>query len=286
MGIENKSDVHSQNWADLEWSDWTKLHCDNPDLSDLPKTSGLYRVKHKDREGLEYIGQTGRKLRERVRALANNMHKEEQPGNAPHTAAPHLWKLKKEIGEGFQVSVANPNIVRSEIDRYGLEYLLVALHIQSTGTAPTVNLDREHVLKPLEERASMHAELDQIDYSKQREVLDDNWLGLNWSQPDKLSNRLDAEPGKAVYRIWFESQSPPLAYIGQAKDVKRRLYKHEKKFGEKAKFSVAYVKDSRKILEALLIGKHYQVGNTLPKGQEGRRNKFELKFDSSSPYTK
>jgi len=279
MEIENKFRVRSENWADLDWSNWTRLHCDNPDLSDLPTTSGLYRVKHVDREGLEYVGQTGRKLRERVRALANQTHKDEQPGNAPHTAAPHLWKLKEEIGEGLQVSVANPNVVRSEIDRYGLEYLLVALHIQSTGTAPTVNLDREHVLKSLEERASMHTMLNQVDYSKQGNVLNQGWLGLDWSQPDRLGNRLGAEPGTAVYRIWFENQSPPLAYVGQAKNIKQRLYKHEKKFGKQSMFSIARVEDSRKVVEALLIGKHYQIENTLPKGQEGRRNKFELKFD-------
>lgn len=278
MEIGNKLNIRSQNWADLEWSDWTRLNCDNSDLSDFPTTSGLYRVKHEDREGLEYLGQTGRKLRERVRALANNTHKEEQPGNAPHTAAPHLWKLKEQIGEGFQVSVAKPNVVRSEIDRYGLEYLLVALHIQSTDTAPTVNLDREHVLKSLEERTSMHTVLNQVDYSKQRKVLSHKWMGLDWSRPDRLSNRLDVESGKAVYRIWFENQSPPLAYIGQAKNIKQRLYKHEKKFGAEAKFSVAHVDSSRKVLEALLIGKHYQVENTLPKGQEGRRNEFELEF--------
>jgi hypothetical protein len=56
------------------------------------------------------------------------------------------------------------------------------------------------------------------------------------------------------------------------------LLRGEKKFGDTAKFSVAYVDDSRKILEALLIGKHYQFENTLPKGQEGRRNKFEMEF--------
>jgi hypothetical protein len=279
MKIKNKARVTSENWADLEWTEWTKLHSNNPDLSDFPKTSGLYRVKHKDREGLEYVGQTGRKLRERVRALANQIHKDEQPGNAPHTAAPHLWKLKKKIGEGFQLSVTNPNVVRSEIDRYGLEYLLVALHIQSKGTAPTVNLDREQVLKSLNERATMHTMLDQVDYSKQGNVLDSNWLGLDWSQTDRLANRLDTEPGTAVYKIWFENQSPPLAYIGQAKNVRQRLYKHEKKFGGETKFSIAYSEDSRKVVEALLIGKHYQFENTLPKGQEGRRNKFELKFN-------
>ncbi|MFB6159499.1 MAG: GIY-YIG nuclease family protein [Candidatus Nanohalobium sp.] len=279
MDLENKSEVTSGDWADLEWTNWTQLHCDNPALSDLPKTSGLYRVKHKDREGLEYVGQTGRKLRERVRSLANNTHKDEQPGNAPHTAAPHLWKLKEKIGEGFQVSVANPNIARSEIDLYGLEYLLVALHIQSQDTAPTVNLDRSHVLKSLEERAAMHTELDSIDYSRQENVLDSRWMGLDWSQPDRLVNRLEVEPGTAVYRIWFENHAPPLAYIGQAKNIKQRLYKHEKKFGEDAKFSIARVKDSRKTLEALIIGKHYQTENTLPKGQEGRRNKFELEFN-------
>jgi len=278
MEVKNKSKVQSESWSNLSWSEWTRLNGDNSDLSDFPTTSGLYRVKHENREGLEYLGQTGRKLRERVRALANQTHKEEQPGNAPRTAAPHLWKLKQEIGEGFQVSIANPNIVRSEIDRYGLEYLLVALHIQSTGTAPTVNLDREHILKSLEKRASIHTMLNHVDYSKQGNVLGQEWMDLDWRQPDRLSNRLDVKPGTAVYKIWFENQSPPLAYIGQAKNIKQRLYKHEKKFGGEAKFSVAHVEDSRKVIEALLIGKHYQVENTLPKGQEGRRNKFELKF--------
>lgn len=278
MSPSTQKEVNSENWLSLNWSEWTKLHSENNDLSDFPKTSGLYRVRHEEREGLEYIGQTGRKLRERVRSLANNMHKEEQPGNAPHTAAPHLWKLKEKIGEGFQISVVNPNFVRSEIDRYGLEYLAIAQHIEEKGTAPTVNLDRENVLLNLEERSAKHARLDKIDYSKSQDFLSPEWMGLNWRQTDNLSNRLDVEPGKAVYKIWFEDHAPPLAYIGQAKNIRQRLYKHEKKFGEEAKFSVAHVEDTRKTIEALLIGKHYEIDNTLPKGQEGRRNEFELEF--------
>lgn len=277
MNVSNEK-VNSREWLGLEWSDWTILHSNNDDITNFPKTSGLYRVRHRDREGLEYIGQTGRKIRERVRALSNNMHKEEQPGNAPHTAAPHLWELKQNIGKGFQVSVANPNIVRSEIDRYGMEYLALAQHIQQKGTAPTVNLDRENILLSLEERASKHTELKQLDQSKEQDVLSSEWMGLDWSPRDKLANRLDLDPGKAVYKIWFPNHAPPLAYIGQAKNIKQRLYKHEKKFGRESKFSVAHVENSRKTIEALLIGKHYEIKNTLPKGQEGRRNEFELEF--------
>ncbi|MFB6199585.1 MAG: GIY-YIG nuclease family protein [Candidatus Nanohaloarchaea archaeon] len=266
--------------TDLNWSDWASLKPENDNLSHLPTTSGLYKVRHVDREGLEYIGQTGRKLRERVRTLANKTHSTEQPGNAPHTAAPHLWKLIEEIGEGLQVRVANPNVVRSEIDRYGMEYSLVAQHIKDFGAPPTVNLDRGHVLKELGERKDVHrSQLSNIEFQKDEDPLSSEWMGLDWSQPDRIGNRLDMEPFKGVYKIWFENHSPPLAYIGQAKNIRQRMYKHEKKFGEQAKFSAVETQSSRKVVEALLIGTHYQVENTLPKGQEGRRNQFEMEFE-------
>jgi hypothetical protein len=48
-----------------------------------------------------YIGQTRRTLCERLVALASGVTAEECPFNDPHTAAPHLWLLRRLDGLGW-----------------------------------------------------------------------------------------------------------------------------------------------------------------------------------------
>ena len=86
---------------DLAWNDWHSLNPTEGELSTIPTTAGLYRIRHHYYPGLEYIGQTGRSLRGRIGALARNTYNEEMPYRDPYTAAPSLWAIRQEDGPAF-----------------------------------------------------------------------------------------------------------------------------------------------------------------------------------------
>jgi len=106
-------------------------------------------------------------------------------------------------------------------------------------------------------------------------VTDPHWMGNDWSEPYQLADRLDADPPDVgLYRIWYEGDVPPLAYIGESSNIGRRLYKHESTYGEHALFSYAPRPDldashKREEAELDLIGAHYVAHETPPKAQFG-----------------
>lgn len=267
MKTLNEAEVESGNWLGFDWSDWSFLEPGTNRILEVPGTAGFFRVKQVNRPGLELVGSTGRSLHERIIHLANKLDSQEKPeGN---TAASHLWELK-DFGGRFEFSYANPNIARSETDRTGLENVMFAAHIRHEGRSPTVNLDRALA-------ENENSVLESLDWEKNSGFTDPDWMGLEWSEPRKLADRTEIDSSKVVYRIWFPGYTPPLAYIGKSTNVANRLIKHEKKFGSSAKFSVAPLESSRKDVEAVLLAQHYLQTNTLPKGQDGRRNKFSWK---------
>lgn len=266
MSDLKQRDVESSEWLDLDWSDWSILDSDNKKMSQTPETPGFFRIKQTTQEGLQEVGSTGRSLNERLKQIARKVDGDDSPKNQG-TAAAHLWDLK-EFGGRFKFSYANPNIARSETDRLGIENMMFASHIRSTGRSPTVNLNRRL-------HTAADSAVENLEWGRSSDFLAPYWMGLDWSEPRKLEKRMDIDCSKAVYRIWFPSYAPPLAYIGKSRNVANRLIKHEKKFGGQAMFSVAPVENNLKDIEAALIGTHYRFTNTLPKGQDGRRNKFK-----------
>ncbi len=262
----NEEDVESSSWLGFDWSDWAILNPGSNRISQVPETPGFFRIKQTSRPGLEYVGQTGRKLKERIVHFANDLNADEKPGSGGSTS--HLWELG-DSGGRFEFSYANPNIARSEIDRIGLENVMLATHIRQTGRSPTVNLDRQLSSDP-----GTEAVLEDLDWGAQ-EITSKEWMGLDWTGPRRLDQRSEIDDSRVVYRIWFPYFAPPLAYIGKSTNVANRLLKHEKKFGSSARFSVAALDSNLKDVESALIASHYIKTNTLPKGQDGRRNKFD-----------
>lgn len=59
------ADYFASDWLDAEWSDWVSFDPEDGYLSELPTAAGVYRIRHPQREGLEYIGETGRSTRGR-----------------------------------------------------------------------------------------------------------------------------------------------------------------------------------------------------------------------------
>lgn len=100
-------------------------------------------------------------------------------------------------------------------------------------------------------------------------------MGLEWSGPYQLGDRLEPDlPEVGVYRIWYENDAPPLAYIGETKAFTSRLRQHEKTFGSEALFSVSIpdgmdAKHKRTEVETDLIGAHYLETKRSPTAQFG-----------------
>ncbi len=271
MQIVNEEDVSGERWLGFEWSDWSLLKPRTKKISQVPETPGFFRIKKVGGRGLDYVGQTGRNLKERLIHLANQVNADKRPDDSK-SSAKHLWELKDFGGGRFEFSYINPNIARSEIDRLGLENVMFAMHVRYRGKSPTVNLDRK-----LNTRES-ESVLDRLEWGM-GEMTSRDWMGLDWTEPRRMKDRMEIDCSHVVYRIWFPDFTPPLAYIGKSTNVANRLIKHEKKFGSSALFSVAPIKSNLKDVEASLIANHYITTNTLPKGQDGRRNKFRWRHN-------
>lgn len=267
--LENEEEVAGGDWLGFDWSDWSLMEPGTNKITSIPETAGFFRVKKVKDDELDYVGQTGRNLRERIIHLANKVDSDKRPDDSS-SSAEHLWELS-DFGGRFEFSYANPNIARSETDRLGLENVMFASHIKQTGRSPTVNLDRRL------EGEDEHSVLEELDWDSTT-LTSDSWLGLDWTRPRELSRRTEIDESRVVYRIWFKGHTPPLAYIGKSTNVANRLIKHEKKFGSEALFSVAPLDSRLKDVEAALIATHYMRTNTLPKGQDGRRNKFSWAY--------
>lgn len=52
------TDFGTEDWFALDWSDWTPLNPENDRLSEIPTSARLYRVRHRNKDELECIGET------------------------------------------------------------------------------------------------------------------------------------------------------------------------------------------------------------------------------------
>jgi len=284
----NESDYEADNWLGCEWSDWTSLSPDNDRLSNVPTSAGLYRVRHRRKDGLEYIGETGR-LRGRVRALTRESHREEMPFRDPHTAAPCLWAVRDNAGDGLEISVTTPDRAENSQHRKGLEAALIALYRREAGESPTANFGRiipgyrqssyrsdsirGGPLEPGESESNTEPGVRSLPWENTADMTTQNWMELNWSEPFRLRDRLDVSPpDTGLYRLWREGEAPPLAYIGESSNLPSRLYNHENAFGGDAFASYAARPDldaqhKRLEIETELIGAHYIAHDQPPTEQ-------------------
>jgi hypothetical protein len=113
----------ASDWCGLDWSPWVTFGPDASDFRLLSTAAGVYRIRPLGGGKLAYIGQTGRNLRERMRALRADVLSPEMPFNDPHTAAPSLWALRHSEGMEFACSVASTTL--ADHDREALECWLL-----------------------------------------------------------------------------------------------------------------------------------------------------------------
>lgn len=284
-------ELYSGRWIGVDWSEWVSLDPSDDQLSGISTDPGLYRVRHLDRDGFEYIGQTGRSARGRVSALARNTYSEKMPYRDPHTAAPCLWAVRDRYGPGLEVSTATPSFATNDQARKGQEEALIAVARRVMGESPTANFGRiipgysqssyrsggyvGGLLNEDETEPNAEPGRGPVPWENVDDVIAPDWMGLSWSESYQLRNRLKPElPEAGVYRIWYDSETPPLAYIGETSNFTGRLRRHEGTFGGDALFSVAApdgmdVRHKRTEVETDLIGAHYLTAGESPTTQFG-----------------
>src|SRR4051795_8381300 len=122
----------------VRWSAWLPLHaCWVP--GGVPALPGLYRIRARDDAVLGYIGQTGRSVLERLRAL-RGVYGTEMPYRDPHTAGPALWAWVQTAGVELEAAV---HIIEgSAAARKGAEAVAIAEHRQRHGFSPRWNFGR------------------------------------------------------------------------------------------------------------------------------------------------
>lgn len=107
--------------------------------SAVPPVPGLYRLRARDDAVLAYVGQTGRSLHERLRAL-RGVYAREMPYRDPHTVAPALWAWIQDMDPQLEASVSR--VLAASPFRKALEAVVIAQHRQQHGRSPRWNFGR------------------------------------------------------------------------------------------------------------------------------------------------
>lgn len=136
-----QSSIMDAAWCSLAWTPWVALERETIRRTALG-LPGVYRIRHAggQPERLVYVGQTGRTLRERLLSLGAGTNAEECPFNDPHTAAPHLWLLRRLRGAQLECSCA-PVTGDVQVLR-GTEDMLLWRHRVETGLSAEANYGR------------------------------------------------------------------------------------------------------------------------------------------------
>lgn len=230
--------THSPDWGGLHWSQWMAL--DSPIdgfKAHISTEPGLYRIRCSQVAGLVYVGQTGRNLRERTRALATGVyrHEEDPPWNDPHTAAPLLWAYRIEDAFNYEVSVTVAHLDKPI--RQCLEDALLHRHRVSHGVSTLANHGRLHPLwtRPSNKAKGKAAHRQSVPtpypslpvVTGSEPPTDQNWLSLHWSEFMPLDNigrvGLRSSDSSGVYRI---RKNGDLVYLGQSHALNNRLRSH------------------------------------------------------------
>jgi hypothetical protein len=263
-------------WAGLDWSPW--VHFDSPMATyqtHITNKAGLYRIRSPQSEELIYIGQTGRNLRERVRALVKHVLRpqENPPWNDPHTAAPVLWAYKNENQFDFEVSVTTLEI--SYTHRQCFEDYLLHLHRNHYNRSTVANFGLSHPLwsrpsnkkqnRPMIRNSSPKLQTSLPKTINAKDFHSNTWLGLHWQKAAmKQTVNLPDLPG--IYRFVNPEE---LAYCGESHSLRKRLSTHSKNSNFKNAdcfYSVMPNAESHhlKEREVDMIGAYYAITSRCP----------------------
>jgi hypothetical protein len=279
------------------WSEWHLLAGGQDVYRKIPvKKAGIYRVRAPDVEELIYIGQTGRCLRERLRALRKGVYSETMPYNDPHTAAPNLWVWKHEKNFVYEFSFLLTEIETPQ--RQGLEDFFLWQHRKNKGCSTLCNYGRFHRSwrKPSNKkqgRAGWKLKDDELNSAGLSSSLplqpcarstDRNWMSLNWSKSMPLAkeNIKSLPKHSAIYRLQC-TNSNEVIYIGETQSLLARLTEHARVSWGEYSVSFSFV-DSlkhtelhlRHEIEVDLIGAYFEERQRVPIFQYGSEQKTRV----------
>ena len=229
----------------VRWSDWIAFARPRGVFDDFQRLPGVYRVRPIGHDHLVYIGQTGRSLRERVRALCLRTLDPEIPFNDPHTAAPNLWAWRQTEGWDYVASVAE--VDHSDADRQALECWLLWQYRLEKGESTLANHGRFHpqFTKSGSRKSGYRGERLPEGQSNPAGSLSlppiraigqptsGDWMGLEWSETVSLTreNLAHAPPTPGLYRI---VQGGQVVYVGESGDLRERLRTHARNWNAPA----------------------------------------------------
>ena len=285
----NWQGYEESDWLDFEWSEWLPLNPDYGMLSEIPTEEGMYRVRHNARTGLEYIGETGRSLRGRIRALSRGAYADKMPYRDPHVGAPCMWAIQQEFGDGFEVSYTTPEVASDKASRKSTEAALIASYRRVENESPTgafsriISGYRMSSYRSKEKRGGLLPERESEPYSESGirpldwdtydQPTNQDWMGLDWSEPVPLADvSTDIPSDEGVYRIWDAASPLPLEYIGESANLRSRLRTHSRNRPTGFHFSYATseqldAKHKRLEAETDLLGAHWIAMKSSPRGQ-------------------
>jgi hypothetical protein len=280
----------------IGWSGWRQLKTVSRDAG-IPSGPGLYRIHRVGHEGIDYIGQTGGSLRQRL-GMLRGAYAVEMPYNDPHTAAPGLWALRHAYDCEFEVAVTE--IESSKPWRLGLEALAISLYRVDVGKSPTLNFGRmpRGYLKSSGNNQRLVAAGKRFRGGLASEILEShscsvssgaplegevgasNWCGQQWSDwlPLREAVRRMTRGIRGLYRIRRVGEDQ-LIYVGQG-SIASRSIGHLRRWGQGEEvvadlqhFECSWVEtpgllaNQRLELENDLIASHMLVTGALPERQ-------------------
>jgi hypothetical protein len=226
-----------------QWSDWQPLRNAGRNKA-IPYNAGLYRIRRVGRHHLDYIGQTGMGLRQRL-GMLSGVYKDFMPYNDPHTAGPALWAQKQLENCEYEASV----VVMSDLStpqRKAQECVAIARHRQAHGQSPTFNFGRmplgyskstgntraladrgkRHRGGPTDETLACHVPGRAPDGPIDGDGSVDDLLGLDWSGWVSVDRVLADLSGSEIGLYLIRRRgADELLYIGEGK-IRDRVTAH------------------------------------------------------------
>lgn len=278
-----------RDWLGIEWSGWLSLDPDKGELTEIPTDEGLYRIQHRSRDGLAYVGETGRSVRGRVRALARGAFADEMPFRDPHVGAPCMWAIRQEDGNAFEVAYSVPQEAKDKSARKSMEAALIASYRRAEGESPTgafsrmisgykmssYSRDNERGGPLSDDDTESYSEsgIQPLGWQNHVDPVASDWMGLDWSEQKSLTEvSADIPATDGVYRIWEPAAPKPLEYIGESANLRSRLRTHSRERDDSLYFTYAtpsYIDAKHERLEAEtdLLGAHWIAVGESPSDQ-------------------
>lgn len=286
-----------------KWSSWVSLD----DVGEhAPNNPGLYRVTHPETSGIDYVGYTGTRIRERLYRIRNGVTDEEMPYSTPHTATPTLWALAQELSSRFAASWISINQLNSEPDFRALKAAYLATYRLTVGSSPTANFgnqlsgysrssarrDNTRGKKESPLTAKIPRGSNVLPWTNWTEVSSTEWMGLQWSQEYDLEEFVEFPYDSGFIKIRRSGESV-LSEISAEESIGDAVTEAYETYEEGYKISYSScdfsTQQSKRELENDLVGAHYLAKKVVPTSsvieKDFTKNEVESLIDAAESGT-